>query len=43
MLDAIDEETALDAIYVLRTSEPDTVVSRDDLVETCESLAYLER
>src|SRR5579875_163786 len=41
--EAIDEEAALDGIYVVRTSEGDTALPRNDVVSTYKSLANLER
>ncbi len=41
--DAIDEEAALDGIYVIRTSEQEGALSKDDVVKTYKSLANLER
>ena len=41
--DAIDEEAALDGIYVVRTTEPESALSRNDVVKTYKSLANLER
>jgi transposase len=41
--DAIAEEASLDGIYVVRTSEPQTALSANDVVFTYKSLANLER
>ena len=41
--DEIAEEASLDGIYVVRTSEPDTALSTNDVVSTYKSLANLER